>query len=427
MIEKFKISLNEFIRSILTLFGIYNINFSLHHQITAFISKTIGENYGLSDDRMKDLVFASFLHDIGAFSALDFIEFRKFTPRLPYIHNHSKIGYLLLRNFLEFKKIPKIILYHHVNWKEKEKIPFESHILHLSDRIQILIKNERDILSQSENIYIKISSQSGNLFSPELVYIFSKIYKEEYFWFEIKRFLYGEMDTLVDFSSIELNFYDFIFWCKNISKIIDFRSRFTAFHSTCIARVSSYISEIFGFSERERKIMEICGYLHDIGKIAIPLEILEKKGKLDKREFNIMKEHVYYTFLFLNRLNFPESIILNASLHHERNDGSGYPFGLKDEDIPLGAKILAVSDIFVALREERPHRKPLEKDEIIQLLEKISKEDKIERKVAEVFINNYDEIEDVRRDAIKEKEREYEEYKYLLKKDIFEIEEAKYE
>src|SRR4030043_1149892 len=111
-----------------------------------------------------------------------------------------------------------------------------------------------------------------------------------------------------------------------------------------------------GLSEKEIKQIGIAGLLHDIGKIAIPNRLLMKKGKLDDDEFALMKQHPVYGSQLLNHIPELNECLPLILYHHEWFNGKGYPHGLKASQIPLGARILAISDTFDAITSDRAYR-----------------------------------------------------------------------
>jgi len=120
--------------------------------------------------------------------------------------------------------------------------------------------------------------------------------------------------------------------------------------------------------ESELKAIEMAALLHDVGKIAIPEQILNKPGELDLAEYEVMKTHVDVGADILSSIDFPYPVIPIVRAHHERWDGSGYPAGLHGEEIPIGARILSVVDCFDALTSERPYRSAIGEDEALALI-----------------------------------------------------------
>jgi putative nucleotidyltransferase with HDIG domain len=129
-----------------------------------------------------------------------------------------------------------------------------------------------------------------------------------------------------------------------------------------LQRVRVYVSElgrIIGLGSNEMQALLTAAFLHDIGKLAVPERIINKPGKLTKEEFDQMKIHPVVGAEILERVRFPYPVVPIVRSHHEAWDGSGYPDGLKGEEIPLGARILSVVDCFDAIASDRPYRKAL--------------------------------------------------------------------
>ncbi|MCX5783329.1 MAG: HD domain-containing protein, partial [Elusimicrobia bacterium] len=137
---------------------------------------------------------------------------------------------------------------------------------------------------------------------------------------------------------------------------------------------------------------EMAGYLHDLGKIAIPGEILQKPGSLDREEFNTVKAHPYHTYNTLKHIPFFEGISQWAGYHHERLDGEGYPFRLKDEELSLGCKIMAVADVFTALTEERPYRKCSGSDSAMRVIRESAKKRTLDPDISALLDKDCEEV-----------------------------------
>ena len=191
------------------------------------------------------------------------------------------------------------------------------------------------------------------------------------------------LDVLKSFSSV-------------FSRIIDFRSRFTATHSSGVAAVALELTAISGFSSRECRMMEIAGYLHDLGKLAIPAEILEKNSALTYEEFNEMRKHPYYTYTILKKIKGFEHIASWAAYHHEKLNGEGYPFHLKGADFSKFARIIAVADIFTAITEDRPYRAGMDSIRALKILRGMVAEGAIDKSIVDLLEENFSRINDTR-------------------------------
>lgn len=340
-----------------------------HHKRVAYISYRIAKEMNFSVDEIKDIVLASLLHDCGAVnlnernSLYDF-EFGNTT----YIrHSHGYKGWFILHDADELSSAAEIIKFHHVFYEEMNEaylkayeIPKASHILHLADRIDILIDRKQEILQQRTQIEKTINKSSGQMFMPEAVEAFGKLAHIPYFWFDI---VSPYLDTLIknkiSYYMVDLNSSSLQQYANIAHRIIDYRNNFTATHSVGVATSASILAAKLGFSTDDCELMYSAGLMHDLGKLCIPENVLEKPSALDQNEFNLIKSHTYHTYRILNSIPGLDRVRDWASFHHEKLDGSGYPFALGADDLDLGSRILAVSDIFTALTEERPYRKAL--------------------------------------------------------------------
>jgi HD-GYP domain-containing protein (c-di-GMP phosphodiesterase class II) len=174
-----------------------------------------------------------------------------------------------------------------------------------------------------------------------------------------------------------------------LSRIIDFSSHFTATHSAGVAKTAEKLAEVAGFSKNESLMMLVAGYLHDLGKLAIPGTILEKPGRLDDSEFNAIRSHTFFTFQLLDRIKGFETINRWASFHHERLDGRGYPFHLMGDSIPVGSRIMAVADVFTAITEPRPYRDGMGRDQRIKLLRSMAENGAICGRTVAAVLDNF--------------------------------------
>jgi HD-GYP domain-containing protein (c-di-GMP phosphodiesterase class II) len=336
--------------------------------------------------------------------------------------SHAELGYYLIKKFNPFVKIAEIVRYHDIHWKHGEgkyfkgkKVPLGSHIIHLAGNIDILInqKNneEEDILTQSTLICEKIQQDVGKRFSPELVEVFLSLAEKEAFWFGlVSSGIDRELSKRVEGVNLELNYEGLLSLANLFSQIIDFRNRFTATHSSGVAASAEVLAKLVGLSEFKCRQIKIAGYLHDLGKLAVSPEILNKGGKLTRKEFDIIKRHPFYTYKILDRVKGLEEIKIWASYHHERVDGQGYPFHTKGEKLPIEARIMAVADVFTALTEDRPYRKGMTLQEALSILEEMSNNGALDTAIVSILKENFEEIDRFRVKAQTTKAAEYESF-----------------
>lgn len=172
------------------------------------------------------------------------------------------------------------------------------------------------------------------------------------------------------YTELKRTFHSFI---ETLAASIDARHHLTAGHSHRVARYTVGIAREMGLSTKEIEILRVAAFLHDYGKIGIPDSILAKPGKLTDDEYAHMKRHPALTKEILGKIYFSDEyqgIPGLASTHHEKLDGSGYPFGLKDGEIPLGGRIMAVADVFDAITSKRDYREGMPYQEALEVIRK---------------------------------------------------------
>lgn len=162
-----------------------------------------------------------------------------------------------------------------------------------------------------------------------------------------------------------------LFWgsLKALSIAIDENSNWTSGHSLRVEKYAKLIGEKIGLSTEKLEQLKMAAIMHDIGKIGIPGEILDKTGPLTPEELRIIQMHPEKGARILREITAYKDIVEPVLQHHEKYDGSGYPNGLKGEEISLMARILAVADVYDALSTDRPYRKALSTEQVIQFME----------------------------------------------------------
>lgn len=144
---------------------------------------------------------------------------------------------------------------------------------------------------------------------------------------------------------------------------------YTYHHSLSVAVLSISIGEMMGFSKNELRSLGMCAMMHDIGKTAIPIEIIHKPSKLNADEFTIIKTHSSAGFKYLTETAIGDEMLWQGVLyHHEKLDGTGYPNGLTANSIPMWSRIISVSDVYDALTSTRPYRSPMEPSDALEYI-----------------------------------------------------------
>jgi len=183
--------------------------------------------------------------------------------------------------------------------------------------------------------------------------------------------LYNNLNILDIFETIKITFDDDII--ELLSEITEFKSAETGLHVKRIQRYSFIMSKLLGIDDSEAEMIAKMSLLHDIGKVTIPDKILSKPGKLTPEEYKCMQEHSSNGYILVKKA-FSSDIKLGqvamdiTHYHHEKYDGSGYPTGLKGEDIPLAARIVCLVDIFDALSNRRVYKDAWSNEDVIEYI-----------------------------------------------------------
>ena len=376
---------------------------SNHGKRVAYMSVCMAEKMGVSDDALRDLAACALLHDNALtqyineefYSDISNIDTLKvssddITPR--QLGMHCIYGEKNLEKYPFKTGVKDVILYHHEEAdgsgpfeKKWTEVPLFARIIHFSDMLDAFCKAQKfdeDVFNKAVHF---IEKNKDKRFDSEVTKMFFDAFDkdefsrlgdehiEEYFWEKVpcEKSFYS-FNVLKDLADL-------------FAKIIDYKSEFTSRHSLGVARTASKISEIMGYDKVICDKMYLAGTLHDVGKIAIGNEILEKPARLTDEEFAKMKNHAGYTYMILSRVDGFEEIRDIAAFHHERLDGSGYPFGKRADELTTLQRIMACADIYQALTEKRPYKDGMDHDKACEILKDMADKNWIDKNITEVI------------------------------------------
>jgi HD-GYP domain-containing protein (c-di-GMP phosphodiesterase class II) len=218
----------------------------------------------------------------------------------------------------------------------------------------------------------EIAARADGWFSPELVAAFLAAAARPGFWEGLgSQDLAGEvfaMAPAMEVSSVDEDYLDEV--AEAFSDVVDAKSPYTADHSNRVTLYTDLIAEELGLSDDHRRWLRRAALLHDLGKLGVSNQVLDKPGKLDEAEWAAIRSHSYHSERILERVSAFADIAPVAGAHHERLDGKGYPYGLAGEEICLEARILTVADVFDALSAERPYRAAMPIAQALAILDK---------------------------------------------------------
>ncbi len=397
MLHELNVKFNNFLLSLSDAMDIASPRIASHQMRTAFIAWKLALAAGLPENKIGNIYLAALLHDIGALSLEEKIQLHAGFEKINS-ETHCILGEALFELSPLLRPSAKIVRYHHRPWTDwtetiDSKDVTESQILCLADEIERSIMRKEYILHQTERIDTKIAALSNSMIHRDIVDVYMDLSQHEDFWLDLTSpRLYSLLLHFGPFRKVEIERKDISSVASLFRHIIDFKSRFTATHSTGVAACAVMLCQYFGFTDAEMAEMKVAGFFHDLGKLAVPNSILEKNGKLTKEEFNVIKQHTYFTYTVLTTIGGLSHIAEWAAFHHEKLDGTGYPFHIAADKINLGARIMAVADIFTALMEDRPYRKGMGKKEIETILKNRVLDNALDGRIVNILIDNYGEI-----------------------------------
>lgn len=373
-------------------YGVYH-----HGERVAYIAYRLFREMFPDKDALPT-VLAGLLHDIGIDTGELKKEARNFIVEDYIISKHCEEGEMLLDKVDLLKGLKPFIRHHHTRYGDiegtkGEAVPIEAQIICLADRVEVLIDQNQYILSQKGRIKGKIKDFSKDLFNPEVVRAFLRLSDTESFWLGIdNQYMLAKLWSEGFDGCSTAAEKDIRQLAELCAAIVDRKSSFTHIHSKRVASIARRLGEKMYMGQRDLFILEIAGELHDIGKLSIPLSILHKSGGLTEEEYRIIRQHTYHTYYLIDRLDIMDKVRDWAAFHHEKLDGSGYPFHLKGNELDLGARILALADMTTALSEDRPYRKKFSGEEIMDILWKQVRNNKVDGDVVRALEKNFDYI-----------------------------------
>lgn len=216
----------------------------------------------------------------------------------------------------------------------------------------------------------EVRRRAGSWFDPALVDAFNHVAADDQFWAGLTSpFLDSRLVMLAPVEhlrNVDEAYLDDI--AAAFGQVIDAKSAFTAGHSGRVADLAAALGDSMGVPAARRRWLHRAALLHDVGKLGVSNSILDKPGALDEREWVKMREHAVHTQAILGRVGVLADIAPVAAAHHERLDGTGYPLGLKDEQIRRETRIITVCDYYDALSSDRPYRAAMSVEESLAII-----------------------------------------------------------
>jgi len=399
-----KINLQRTITSLTNALDFVGTDEFQHGKRVALMAVEVAAEMDWPQARCEKMLYAGMIHDCGVSRSR---EQRLITETLEWegSQNHCLRGADFLAACPPLAHFAPVVLWHHTRWEDlltddlDVDLRFETNLLFLVDRADVLLapyfvgatlKNE--ILWDYPDIVERIVGLGGSLFAPELVDAFRRAAARESFWLAMDpAYIEDQIESyLARGKPVELDTADALAVAVMFAHTVDAKSAYTLEHSTRVASIARYLAAASGIGGDHLDKVEIAALLHDIGKLRVPEDIIDKPGPLTREERAFVMRHSYDTGHILRKV-FPGQPIADwASMHHENLLGTGYPFHRPAFEIPFEARLVSVADIFQALAQERPYRGHMSKADVMARLDGLSAQGRIDEEIVRLLHTHAD-------------------------------------
>lgn len=368
--------------------NIVNSRIMVHGEITGYILyKMLECEHACTEQELVDYTMMGIIHDIGLYREPDIKGVADFEEMTPW--PHSIYGFLFLKYLSPMDDKAEIVLYHHLAYPKLQYVQTKyRHIiecLSLADQMDTYMHMKNDSMEQDyfkKYRNIKFSGKALDLFfQAEARFGLLKNLADGSYRKEIRELLSRRAFS----EKYKKGFLEMLIYT------IDFRSEHTVVHTMSTVNFAVQLGRLMRLSGKDQRNIYYGALLHDLGKIAIPIEILESPGRLSDEDMKIMRGHVQITNEILQGI-VDDEVLEIAIRHHEKLDGSGYYRGLTDEELTLPQKIVAVADILSALYGKRSYKEAFESEKIKQIIQGDADNGKISKTVVHALMVNYDQI-----------------------------------
>jgi len=331
--------------------------------------------------KSKNLFYAAMLHDIGAAGLPRHIIHYGESHRNcsePILTAHPLVSAEIIVNIPGLETSALAVVQHHESFDgqgypqalQGAQIIRDAQLLRMADFVDLKLREEQ--IYDYEQLMKSIAAERNAMFSREMVELAGAALRRELFG-EIRAldrvpYAFATTKDLLGPICLQSGIDAVSATLRVFSQAIDAKHSYTEGHSRRVTRYSVLIGLALGFDQQEITQLEWAGLLHDVGKLSIPRGILDKSSALSVKEYHRIKLHALLTFEIISMITDLQHIAPVAAAHHERMDGAGYPWGLRGEKIPLGARILCVADAFDAMTSNRPYKPDVNAERACEIL-----------------------------------------------------------
>ncbi|MFR7591065.1 MAG: HD domain-containing phosphohydrolase [Longibaculum sp.] len=376
----------EVIQIVRNMLNLIDVRLVHHGERVTFLCVKILEHLHYSQEDIYLCAKLALFHDIGAYKTDEIDNMLTFESH--DVWEHAIYGYLFLSRLSPLAAYADCVLFHHLDYEKLLTVDCSqlemTSLIHMCDRIDVLLQSG---IMVDQQFFDKTVDKK---FMKKFVDAFYELDQNHHLLQQLVNHQYHkDIDELFEsytFTDDE----KFMYLCM-MAYSIDFSSEFTVVHTIMTTSLAVEIAKFCGMNDLEIEKIYYGALLHDIGKAAIPISILEKPGKLTEEETRIMQTHVEISEEVLKG-HLPDDVLQIAIRHHEKLDGSGYPRGLCKDDLTLSECIVAVADILSALLGKRSYKSELSIEQAIEIVQDMANKGLISKEVVSVFVDNHQQI-----------------------------------
>jgi len=352
-----QISLNDLITALTVALDLAGGSDRKHSLRTAYVATRLASIMPIPKLEVDNIYYAALLHDL--------------IPAQSYFNQELIFDIIasLSLNSQVAGRVAELWKYKRNNQVKASlgQLSFSARIIYLAEYFENLYCNgEKDAYLVRRPINFWIRSAVAGV-DNRIAEAFNDCVREEAFWQDLRenRINRAVRQVAPDWRQ-QLNVDDIEKMSRSFSLLIDRKNPYTGEHSQRVGAIAGHCARLYGLDTVMVRKISIAGYMHDLGKLSVPEAILNKPGSLSELEMQVIKAHPYNSYAVLSEVEGFADIARWAGNHHERMDGSGYPWGKRD--LTILDQIIAVADIYEALTSNRPYRQALSADDALNLI-----------------------------------------------------------
>ncbi len=362
-----------------------------HEKRVAFLANRVGAKMGMDGETLYALTIAGAMHDSALFEYLqDEISGDGGRKTERDMASHCTAGERVMKKHPFYARAEGAVLYHHERADgggafglTADSTPLCARVLHIADAADVKYGLYSMDPGKYRDMMEWIRAQEGTLFDREVIEGFCGAMDYEALMSITGEGVVDLLDAILPGRPVDIPASVVCDISTFLAHITDYKSHFTWQHSLGVAEKAEKLGRYYGFPEEHCQKLFIAGALHDIGKLLISNDILEKPGKLSSEEYRSIQNHAIGTWEFLHDIGGLEDIARWAALHHEKLDGSGYPFGYTAEELSHEERLMACLDIYQALVEKRPYKEGLSHEDAIVIMRRMGSAGQLDGAVIE--------------------------------------------